>query len=48
MTIFGLDGLEETLHLLQGIGNQHCLEVITPLQAMTDTCCDGIHVLQHR
>ena len=41
-----IDCREETVHLLHGIGHEHSLEVITVLQSATDTCCDGIDILQ--
>ena len=44
----GLDGVQESLHLLQGIGDEDCLKVVTEFEAVADTCCDGIDVLQHR
>ena len=39
--------LQETRHLLHGIGHQHSLEVVTELQTVTDTGGNGIDVLQY-
>ena len=40
-------GGEQALHLLQGIGDEHSLEVVAILEAVADARCDTVHVLQH-
>ena len=42
-----MDSVEETFHLLDGITDEDSLEVVAILQAMTDTRCNGIDVLQN-
>ena len=43
-----MDGCQEAVHFLNGIRHEDRLEVVTILQSATDTCCDGVYVLQNR
>ena len=42
----GMHGVEEALHLLNGITDEDSLEVVAVLQSVTNACCNGIDVLQ--
>ena len=41
-----VDGAEETVHLLHGIGDQDALEVVAIFQTVADAGCDGVDVFQ--
>ena len=48
ISLDGMYGGEESIHLLNGIGGQYCLEVISVFESRTDARRNGIYVLQHR
>ena len=43
----GIDGCEEAVHLLYGVGHEYRLEVVAILQTAADTGCNGIYILQN-
>ena len=43
-----VDRRQETIHLLNGIRHEYGLEIVAIFQAGTDTCGDGIDILQNR
>ena len=45
-TVNWVNGVEEAFHLLNGVADEDGLEVVAVLESVTDTCCDGIDVLQ--
>ena len=47
-TLYRMNGVQQTVHFLNGIRNKYCLEVVTVLQTIADTGCDSIDVLQYR
>ena len=40
--------IQETVHLLNGVGDQNSLEVVAIFQTATDTGSDGIYVFKYR
>ena len=44
----GIDGIEEAFHLLDGVADEHGLEVVAVLQSVADAGGDGVNVLQDR
>ena len=47
-TLHRMNGVQEAVHFLDGVRDEHRLEVVAILQTVADTCCDGIDVLQYR
>ena len=45
---YGMHCFQEPVHLLYGIGHQYGLEVVSVFQTTTDSCRDGIYILQYR
>ena len=48
VALHGADNLQETGHLLHGIGHEDGLEIVAELQSVADARSDGIDVFQHR
>ena len=43
----GVDGGQETVHLLHGIGHKYGLEIVAIFQSVADARCNGVDILQH-
>ena len=43
-TLYRVNGVQQTVHLLNGVRYEYCLEIVTVLQTVADTCSNGIDV----
>ena len=47
-TLYWMHGVEQAVHFQNGVRYEYRLEIVAILQAVADTGCDGINVLQYR